>query len=651
MARLETEQIEPPPGPKRVLILSADVGEGHAAAARALASRSELRRPRRRSRSSTASRRWARPARFVQDGYRTQLRSRPGRTAFYCAMLEHSRRPARSPGASSALRARGRCARDRARTTPTSSCRRTRRSRSCSPPAPPPPDQHPDGRDDHRHDRPLLLGPARHRHAPRDVRRVGARRRADRRPRSARRSSAADRRRVPRAPRASAARRALGLPAEGRMVVVSGGGWGVGDLEGAVGSSRRRRDLEHRLPRRAQRRRCASGCRDASRESPACSSRLHRAHARPARGRRRARALDGRRHLPRGDGASAARSSPTACRSATRAEHRSDGRARVRCCSPRTRTSSSSTSSDSFAGPQRARRQRPAARRTAPGRGDRARAAAPRQPIARLAAARRRPWRAGRCCCSCAGTWMMSTDEVAAFAAAVRRPSPEATWQPRGTAVGVIVCTPGRRRRADSAAPCRATDFHISSPTAQPGVRRRLRASQPCARPATGCAGRSPRELLGLDRHARAAAPRGASPAARHHFYYLPPSAAPTSVSSCSRTTRATSRPRLDPRPRREGLREHACAPETSSSSSVAGSASSIAGVEHDVALIRAHGLAVGSLGALMTQRLPWLREHRRAAEHRRPREQQQQREAERDPDSGVSRSARRAAAARERPE
>src|SRR6202161_2516780 len=30
------------------------------------------------------------------------------------------------------------------------------------------------------------------------------------------------------------ARRALGLPEDGRMVVVSGGGWGVGDVEGAV---------------------------------------------------------------------------------------------------------------------------------------------------------------------------------------------------------------------------------------------------------------------------------------------------------------------------------------------------------------------------------------------------------------------------------
>ncbi|HUA11157.1 MAG TPA: glycosyltransferase [Solirubrobacteraceae bacterium] len=37
---------------------------------------------------------------------------------------------------------------------------------------------------------------------------------------------------VPRTPTAS--RRALGLPADGRMAVVSGGGWGVGDIEGAV---------------------------------------------------------------------------------------------------------------------------------------------------------------------------------------------------------------------------------------------------------------------------------------------------------------------------------------------------------------------------------------------------------------------------------
>ena len=74
------------------------------------------------------------------------------------------------------------------------------------PPAPPPPDRHADGRDDHRHDRPVLLGPARHRHASRDVRPVGARRRADRRPRLGAGRAAADLGRVPRAARARARR-------------------------------------------------------------------------------------------------------------------------------------------------------------------------------------------------------------------------------------------------------------------------------------------------------------------------------------------------------------------------------------------------------------------------------------------------------------
>ena len=33
------------------------------------------------------------------------------------------------------------------------------------------------------------------------------------------------------------AREALGLPADGRIVIVSGGGWGVGDLDGAIGTA------------------------------------------------------------------------------------------------------------------------------------------------------------------------------------------------------------------------------------------------------------------------------------------------------------------------------------------------------------------------------------------------------------------------------
>ena len=56
------------------------------------------------------------------------------------------------------------------------------------------------------------------------------------------------------------ARAALGLPADGKVVLVSGGGWGVGDLESAVdaalGSERHRR----RLPVRTQRGAARAGC-------------------------------------------------------------------------------------------------------------------------------------------------------------------------------------------------------------------------------------------------------------------------------------------------------------------------------------------------------------------------------------------------------
>ena len=68
---------------------------------------------------------------------------------------------------------------------------------------------------------------------------------------------------------ATDARAALGLPEDGRMVVVSGGGWGVGDIEGAVARVRAGAGgHEHRLPRRAQRaaaRRSSSGCSPMSR--------------------------------------------------------------------------------------------------------------------------------------------------------------------------------------------------------------------------------------------------------------------------------------------------------------------------------------------------------------------------------------------------
>ena len=67
------------------------------------------------------------------------------------------------------------------------------------------------------------------------------------------------------------ARQALGLPEDGHMVVVSGGGWGVGDIEGAV------REIA-RSPTSA--RSCAwpdatSSCTSASREDFAGEPRVH----------------------------------------------------------------------------------------------------------------------------------------------------------------------------------------------------------------------------------------------------------------------------------------------------------------------------------------------------------------------------------------
>ena len=94
-------------------------------------------------------------------------------------------------------------------------------------------------------------------------------------------------------------RRALGLPEHGRMVVVSGGGWGVGDIAGAVGEftkvdevssilclAGRNEQLAEKLMQRVRRRR-ARAC-----------ARLHRAHAGDPRRRRRAGALDRRSHMP-----------------------------------------------------------------------------------------------------------------------------------------------------------------------------------------------------------------------------------------------------------------------------------------------------------------------------------------------------------------
>lgn len=224
------------PGPRRVLILSADVGEGHAAAARALATQLEdAPQPTEVTviDGLAAMGRVLRPV--VEDGYRVQLRFVPWTYTLVYGLLNHVR-PVR------AIATRLLClfgsrplARNIATHDPdvvvstypavTVVLARLRRTGEVSCPtvatitdltglffwAQPGIDMHMvmygeslssveriAGRDSVRLVQPLI----------------------------------SDDFLQPRCP--LQARRALGLPEEGRMVVVSGGGWGVGDVEGAV---------------------------------------------------------------------------------------------------------------------------------------------------------------------------------------------------------------------------------------------------------------------------------------------------------------------------------------------------------------------------------------------------------------------------------
>ena len=97
------------------------------------------------------------------------------------------------------------------------------------------------------------------------------------------------------------ARRSLGLPADGKVIAVSGGGWGVGDLVGATGAALQVPDAtvlclcgrndELRAPRRA----ALPG------RAAAAADGLHRPDGRRARRRRRADPLERRPDRARGD--------------------------------------------------------------------------------------------------------------------------------------------------------------------------------------------------------------------------------------------------------------------------------------------------------------------------------------------------------------
>ena len=114
------------------------------------------------------------------------------------------------------------------------------------------------------------------------------------------------------------------------MVVVSGGGWGVGDIAG-------RRARVQQACRRSAAIVCLAGrneqlgeqaARGLRRRAAGARVRLHRPHARAAGGGRRARALDRRRHLPGGEGGRHAGRLLRAARRPRAPEHARDGRAR-----------------------------------------------------------------------------------------------------------------------------------------------------------------------------------------------------------------------------------------------------------------------------------------------------------------------------------
>jgi processive 1,2-diacylglycerol beta-glucosyltransferase len=224
------------PGPRRVLILSADVGEGHAAAARALAA--QLRNAPEENEVTVidglaAMGRVLKPV--VEDGYRVQLRFIPWSYTVIYGLLDHVR-PFRALATFLLCRFGARpLARAIAEHDPdvvvstypavTVVLARLRRTGEVTCPtvatitdltglffwAQPGIDMHM-----------VMYGesmPSVERIAGRDSVRLV-------------KPLIAEEFLKPRCPRA--ARRGLGLPERGRMVIVSGGGWGVGDVVGAV---------------------------------------------------------------------------------------------------------------------------------------------------------------------------------------------------------------------------------------------------------------------------------------------------------------------------------------------------------------------------------------------------------------------------------
>ena len=180
-------------------------------------------------------------------------------------------------------------------------------------------------RGDHRSRGARLLGEPGGRRAPRDASRSRSPRCGASRAQRPRSTACTASRTPPSGCRARARMRraALDLPADGKIVLVSGGGWGVGDVLGAVaGDVAPRAGVGGRLPVRLQRRPLPPGRRALRRRSARARRGLHRSHARVDGGERRARALDVRPDRSRGASCAGCPASRTDGVAGTSAERR-----------------------------------------------------------------------------------------------------------------------------------------------------------------------------------------------------------------------------------------------------------------------------------------------------------------------------------------
>ena len=253
------------------------------------------------------------------------------------------------------------------------------------------------------------------------------------------------------------------------MVVVSGGGWGVGDIAGAVREFTQVPEVSSIVCLAGRNEQLAEKLRARLRRGAARARvRLHRPHARAAGGRRRARALDRRRHLPGGDGGGHAGRLLRAARRPRAPEHARDGRARPAAAGQRHRRAARARAGELRVGRRAQRRRR------------------------ERGARRRRSRRRSRSCCRRPGACARSRAGGCALVGA-RDPARAAA---RGGLVD-DVHRRGDRRRGQGPATC--TDSRTSRPT-QPDVgadRARPRAQDIAAvaaraRPRAASTSRSP---------------------------------------------------------------------------------------------------------------------------------------------------------------